>query len=266
MASAPSSWKTLFKFLLEECFQKATLQMSWCTPSLAKPQICFSFFQISFSRAHSELKARSSEGYVALEPNCFLLEGRGENWSPVENEGPAAGWPPGQTLPRKSGWAAPPPSCGRKQSVPVCYYLHSWGGGLRRHWEHTAPPCPGRGGQGAWGGSPTACGNWDFCLHRSCLLTLPKLSVPIFVFSPPPPPEKNFFWSMRLCLFCILSHLMFTWQLPPPKPRFLSRCLLCAGARQKCLRTFLLPCPLNGCTDLEDTAEFTNEETKAGSG
>lgn len=43
MASAPGSWKTLFKFLLEECFQKATLQMSWCTPSLAKPQIYFSF-------------------------------------------------------------------------------------------------------------------------------------------------------------------------------------------------------------------------------
>ena len=177
-----SYWKNVFR--RQHCRCHGAHQV-W--PSLKS---VFPFFQISFSRAHSELKARSSEGYVAVEPNCFLLEGRGENWSPVENEGPAAGWPPGQALPRKSGWAAPPPSCGRKESVPVRYYLHSWGGGLRRHWEHTAPPCPGRGGQGAWGGPPTACGNCYFCLHRSCLLFLPKLSVPIFVFSPPPPQRR----------------------------------------------------------------------------
>lgn len=177
MASAPSSWKTCFKFLLEECFQKATLQMSWCTPSLANPQICFSCFQISFSRAHSELKARSSEGYVAFESNCFLLEGRGENWSPMENEGPAADWPPGQTLPRKSGWAAGPPCRRGKESAPVYCYCCSWGGCLKGTGQHTAPPCPGGGGAKEPRAEPAAYGNRGISAsiaHICCLCQSPE--------------------------------------------------------------------------------------------
>ena len=155
--------------------------MSWCTPSLAKPQIYFSCFQLSFSRAHSELKAWSSEGYVALEPNCFLLEGRGGNWSPVENERPAAGWPPGQTLSRKSGRAAPPPSRRGKESAPVNCYLRSWGGGLKDTGQYTAPPCPGGGGQGARA-EPTACANEGISasIARVCCLCQSPVSPSLY--------------------------------------------------------------------------------------
>ena len=71
MASAPSSWKTLFKFLLEGCFQKATLQMSWCTPSLAKPQIYF-----SFSEFHLAEPTQSSEGCSLRAGTVFLWKGK----------------------------------------------------------------------------------------------------------------------------------------------------------------------------------------------
>lgn len=151
-----------------------------------------------------------------------------------------------------------------EESAPVHCYWCSWGGCLKGAGQHTAPPCPGGGGQGAPGGTRSLWKSWYFCLLRSHLLSLPKPSVPLFVLSPPPPLEKNFFWSMRLCLFCILSHLMFTWQLPPSKPTFLGRVPACAGARQKCLRTFLLPRPLNGCTDLKTLLSSPMKKGKLG--
>ena len=103
----------------------------------------------------------------------------------------------------------------------------------RRLEGHGTTPCSSLSrwrGPRSPGGTHSLCKSGYFCLQRSCLLSLPKPSVTIFVFSPPPPLEKNFFWSMRLCLFCILSHLMFTWQLPPPKPRLLGPEPACAGA------------------------------------
>ena len=175
----------------------------------------------------------------------------------MENEGPAAGWPPGQILPRKSGW----------EGECACALLPAFLG--RRLEETLGAHCsslPRQRGPRSLGRTPHSL--WKLLSLPPSLMSavFAKAQCPHLCILPSSTPEKTFFWSVRLGLFCILSHLMFTWQLPPPKPRLLSRCLLGAGARPKCLRTFLLPCPLNGCTDLEDTAEFTNEETKAGSG
>lgn len=133
MASAPSSWKTLFKFLLEECFQKATLQMSWCTPSLAKPQIYFSFSEFHLaeptqSSRHRAQKAAGSE----QEPFSFGKE----SWRPLERglEAPGAAWPPGQELPRKSCWAAPSTFLPEEGEQVWYSFLHSCGDGLRETW------------------------------------------------------------------------------------------------------------------------------------
>ena len=239
--------------------------MSWCTPSLAKPQIYFSCFQLSFSRAHSELKAWSSEGYVALEPNCFLLEGRGGNWSPVENERPAAGWPPGQTLSRKSGRAAPPPSRRGKESAPVNCYLRSWGGGLKDTGQYTAPPCPGGGGQGARA-EPTACANRVFLPPSLVFAVFAKAQCPHLCILPSSTSRKE---------FLLVNEVVFIlYFIPPdvymatatPKTKASRPCACLCWSQAEVPENFAPAVPSEWMHGREDTPEFTNEKMKAGSG
>lgn len=84
MASAPSSWKTLFKFLLKNVFRRQHCRCHGAHQVWPRLKSIFPF-RISFSRAHSELQEWSSED-CRLRPRV-PLEGRKESWSPLESEG-----------------------------------------------------------------------------------------------------------------------------------------------------------------------------------
>lgn len=122
MASAPSSWKTLFKFLLEECFQKATLADVMVHTKSGQASNLFFLFRISFSRAHSELKARSSEGCSLRPRTVFPWKAERKVGVPWKARGLVQAGHLGRHYPGNSAGLAPLPSCRRKWHETVRSY------------------------------------------------------------------------------------------------------------------------------------------------
>lgn len=185
MASTPSSWKTLFKFLLEECFQKATLQMSWCTPSLAKPQISFSFPHL----AEPAQSSRNGAQKTVISDQEFHWKAERKVGVPWKARA-GVGWPPEHSLSRKSYCASPSTFLSQEvQRGPCNLSLRSWRpsktllfpvqvGGTRQQWPNPRRPVE----------------ITVFCLNLSCVCPSCQSQCtpsPLHLPSSLPPPPTN---------------------------------------------------------------------------
>lgn len=200
-----SYWKNVFR--------RQHLQMSWCTPSLAKPQIYFSFSEFPLAEPTPSSR-RGAQKAAASDPELFSL---GRQKGKLESPGKRGAWCrratwAGITQEILLAWPLYLPAGG--SGMRLCALIpHSCLDGLKRDPDRNCCSLYRRREPGNSRSTPTPTSGQPvavvvFCLHLSCLPVSAKASVLLTLSTRTP--RKGSFWSVWPCSFCVLSHLVLT--------------------------------------------------------